>query len=861
MPITVSGAEELQAALASVTAGDTIFLEPGDYGEVFISGMTFDPPVTIASANPDDMAIIRELDVRSSDGLTFDNLFVDFVPDMDTLYHTEAVRVDDSANITISNCLLQGGDSINGIDPDSEPGTPAPNGILGYPTAKGITIVNGTDITIENCEIADFGRGITFGNVEGFNILNNYIHDTRGSPLTGGGETSDILIEGNHFSTADSWNLGGAGDHADFIHIFTLSSTETPHDNIIIRDNFFEQGDGAAILGIYLDDNGLNQGFTNVIIEDNLLHNGDTQGIRLENVDGALIQNNTLLPTTTDGTREPGIVITDGSSDIQMLNNIWSGIYGSGWDNADANNIVGSGNLDVQNSDINADNYVGNFFTNSQVIDGDLWDFAVIPGSAADGKGASFTQWGALEGETVGYIAGGAWSGLDMKVHTFEMAALIGPEGPVDLAGATITWDFGDGSTNSGALVTHEFDLVGHYTVTATIETADGQVLTVDKAVNVLTAEGVTATFENTFDDLSEIDTPFEIKGSADFVSSDYGMALKLGSSDSAVQYEGTDEMTGNPEYSMSISFSKETLDDTGRLLYFSGTGILIANEDSLYFAAKTDTGDAIQLDARDVGINDTDWHHVTMSYSSETGTATLYLDGEEVAEQTGLTGGQYTPNGQDMSVGGTFGQSFTGLMDNVSFARGAMSAEDVAYLHGTLMGIDVDPPAEDPPAEDPPAEDPPAEDPPAEDPPAEDPPAEDPPAEDPPAEDPPAEDPPAEDPPAEDPPAEDPPAEDPRAEDPPAEDPPAEDDNPRGEAPEPVVDGSGGSFISKLLDIFLSLFGLGSDDDAPARVSEATSESESAIVLEDIVPVLAPLDEALPEDEEDLEALDDLAA
>ena len=809
MAIQVSGLEDLQAALSSVAAGDTIILAPGDYGALDLVGLTFDPPVTLTSADPDNMAVISEIYMKSCDGLVLDQLMIDFVPDMETTYHDASIWMNDCANITLSNSILQGGDSINGIDPDSEPGTPAPYGVLGYPTAKGITIIGGTDITITDTEIADFGRGITFADVDGFNVTNNYIHDTRGSPMTGGDNTKDVLIEGNHFSSADSWNLGGEGDHGDFIHIFTTAKTTEPHDNIVIRDNFFEQGDGEPILGIYLDDNGLNQGFTNVVIEDNLLHNGDTQGIRLENVDGALIQNNTLLPTTTDGSREPGIVITGGSSDIQLVNNVLSGIYGPDWDNAGSNNITGSGNLYVQNGDMHGENYVGDLYVNGQIIDGNLWDFAVVPGSAADGKGASFTQWGALEGETIGYIADTAWSGLDLKVHTFEMSALIGPEGPVDLNGATISWDFGDGTTGSGSSINHEFDAVGHYQVTATIETADGQTLTVEKAVNVQTADAMSASFENTFADLSEIETPFEIVGSADFVESDYGMALSLGSASSAVLYEGTGEMTGNPEYSMSISFCKEALDDSGRLMYYSGTGVLIAGEDSLYFTAQTDTGDVIKLNVGGLEINDTEWHHVTMSYSSETGTATLYLDGEAVDEQSGLTGGQYTPNGQDLAVGGRFGGSFTGLMDNVEFARGAMSAEDVATLHGALMGVVIEPPAEDPPAEDPPAEEPPAEDPPAEEPPAEEPPAEEP-------------------------------------------------DSPRGDPRDPIESEGSSNFISQLLDIFLSIFGLGSDKGPSTKAVEQTAEAQGTTTLADVVPVTGSLDETMPEDEdEDLYEVD----
>ena len=84
----------------------------------------------------------------------------------------------------------------------------------------------------------------------------------------------------------------------------------------------FTQGEGEALLGIYLDDNLNNLGFENVVIDNNLIYNGDSQGIRLENVNGASLINNTLLQSNDELNDNPGIVLKLNSQNIAMEDNI-----------------------------------------------------------------------------------------------------------------------------------------------------------------------------------------------------------------------------------------------------------------------------------------------------------------------------------------------------------------------------------------------------------------------------------------------------------------------------------------------------------------------------------------------------------
>ena len=98
-------------------------------------------------------------------------------------------------------------------------------------------------------------------------------------------------------------------------------------------------------------------------------------------------------------------------------------------------------------------------------------------------------------------------------------------------------------------------------------------------------------------------------------------------------------------------------------------------------------------------------------------------------------------------------------------------------------------------------------------------------------------------------PPVEDPPAEDPPAEDPPVEDPPAEDPGGRGGPRDAVESDGGGFFLTDLLDMLLSIFGLGKSDDEPVSGTAAASYDT---LLDDLVPVTGMLDENLDEGYED---------
>src|ERR1051325_3643999 len=71
--ITVSDSGTLMAMLPFAQPGDTIALAPGTYAGVLISGVALHG-VTITSANPLAQAVITDVNVLNSSGITFSGL-------------------------------------------------------------------------------------------------------------------------------------------------------------------------------------------------------------------------------------------------------------------------------------------------------------------------------------------------------------------------------------------------------------------------------------------------------------------------------------------------------------------------------------------------------------------------------------------------------------------------------------------------------------------------------------------------------------------------------------------------------------------------------------------------------------------
>jgi len=370
-PANAGNVAALTAALAAATGGEVITLAPGNYGNVTLSGKAYASKVTVKS---DGGALFGRISITGGKNLCFDGITLDWFPTAATLDHHAGFTATNTEGLTLANCVFTG----------------HPHPTTNEQVGRGISVQPGKNLTLTGNDVSGFRRGILTSDVDGMRIAFNHVHDNRTSILSGGG-VSNVLIEGNHLETSRPVNFGGAGDHGDVIHYWTPTGQTAVNRNFVIRNNFMEQGDGTALLGIYLDNNNELHGFADVLIENNVLHNGSGQGIRLEDVAGGVVRNNTLLQSKGDYHDAPRIRVEAGCRDIVLRDNIVSNsTTGAAMPNAASLNIVESGT--VQLPHLTAVAAQAGKFVGLPKDNGTLADMQQVPGAFPAGVGALLTD-------------------------------------------------------------------------------------------------------------------------------------------------------------------------------------------------------------------------------------------------------------------------------------------------------------------------------------------------------------------------------------------------------------------------------------------------------------------------------------
>lgn len=309
--ISVANRAALMAALNAARGGETIILADGNYGNATFSRLNFEQPVTIKGGTFSSIAFSQ------SSGITLDDTTVNFTPSLTSTKNSQAIRVWASRDITITDAQITGGPSINGVPIDATVLDSTGN-VLGLPVGQGINISSSQRITVSSSDIALFHKGVVMAASSNIVIADNTIHDLRTTPISGS-VTSNLTITGNHTYNSTPWRYGGDGDHGDRIHIWT---GDTPIRGLVIANNKLEQGTGAPMMGIYLDDNGKGLGFIDAVISGNRLTDGHGQGVLLENVTGMVANN--ILTWSGFGTAHnnaPRFDIAKGTNDLTLSGN------------------------------------------------------------------------------------------------------------------------------------------------------------------------------------------------------------------------------------------------------------------------------------------------------------------------------------------------------------------------------------------------------------------------------------------------------------------------------------------------------------------------------------------------------------
>ncbi len=660
--IVVANASQFNSAMNSIKGGDTIVLKGGNYGNLNIS-KNFTTPVKIVSESDTNPAVFTGMVMKDSSNIKIDGVKFDYVSKSGDPLHHNPFGVFDSKNITITNSTFDGDVSKGAAAVDA-----------GFGNGRGLNVRESEGVEISNNFFTGFHRGAVFDRVTGLKVSGNEVTDmsTDGFDFS---EVQNVLVSGNHMHDFHMSALSKA--HPDFIQFFS-GKTGRPSANIKIVDNFLDQGEGIWTQSIFMRNEavdiygrGLPLFYKDITIENNVIRNGHQHGITVGQTIGLMIKNNTVITHVQgDVVSQPTINLYPKSQLVQVIDNLTNGLkitLEPGW--------VVNGNYLVQNINPVGPDYIGNIFADPfDKIGTTLDDFKFIPGSIVGtlGVGSTLSKY---VGGVSGLILNKATNSLDPLDQTFDASNLIAAGSKINLAGAKIVWDFGDGNVGTGLKATNSYDAPGVYTATLTITLANGKVISADKTVIIKNTNILDMDFTNGIIDTSTVPNALSV---------DRAKVLTLANGDKVLDLNGgkvsikTDhEFFNNSEYTFVADFKKDVGAEskTGRLAYFGGSLIVTVQADGLEALVRTSKGTHL-LKAYGLGIKDTDWHRVGVTFSGETGFAKLYLDGNEVATIGGLEGAfQPGTRAATFNIGGLYGHSFDGKIDNVSFFGDEMPA------------------------------------------------------------------------------------------------------------------------------------------------------------------------------------------
>jgi parallel beta-helix repeat protein len=240
-----------------------------------------------------------------------------------------------------------------------------------------VGVVDSNNITVKDLTITNNGQGILFDEVknsriENVIVVNNtygiYLIDSRDITLRNNNASSNekygIYVDGEYDNSIDTSNLvnGKAVHYFYDIHDQTISNLNITHltiaesDNILIKDNKVNNGDGIVLCGIedsIISDNIISGNFYGIRVcssDNNKFTNNSANMNKNNGIDIGWSNNNTLEDNHADENEQYGIKIHGHSNNNTITNNYVNANkkYGIRLSSADNNTV--SSNLAVFNT-------------------------------------------------------------------------------------------------------------------------------------------------------------------------------------------------------------------------------------------------------------------------------------------------------------------------------------------------------------------------------------------------------------------------------------------------------------------------------------------------------------------------------
>jgi hypothetical protein len=272
-------------------------------------------------------------------------------------------------------------------------------------------IRNSSEILFEGNYVNGYFQGIQFNDSKNFEVIGNEFTNLQGDGFRGGG-LQQGLIANNYMH--DFFGSNQSVNHSDMIQLWGYAAKSANHDITITDNVLIGKGDSASQSIFMRNEEFSNTGHpasgyhTNITITNNLIYNGHLNGIRVDDVKGAVIEGNTLLYNKDAGQYDgsnyhsysPSIYARN-SPDITINDNIADWIHSTMGGNIYDNQIVNHTNP-------SAANYYGKHFIGATKGDAaTLADLMLRPDSPWVGTGSSRAWPGGMDPNDP--IGSGGW--------------------------------------------------------------------------------------------------------------------------------------------------------------------------------------------------------------------------------------------------------------------------------------------------------------------------------------------------------------------------------------------------------------------------------------------------------------------
>lgn len=471
----IRNATELAAALSRASGGEVLQLAPGHYGDLVLRGRAASPvafarPVTITSLDPAARAVFGSVTLFFVQNLSFSGVDFTYVYKDGEKANASPFQMRDVSDITIERSRFTGDDARG-------TGT----GADGFATARGLFVLGGRNIRVQDNVFRNWHRAGVFGRIDGVTVSGNEVSGNRSDGFNFA-EVRDVLIERNHLH---SFRINLAtGDHPDMIQFWT-NGTKTASERIVIRDNFLDVAGGGITQSIFMRNEEVDKGraganlfYRDVRIVGNVIRNGHVHGITVGETDGLVIASNTLLQSVTPPrlmhVTVPAINIKPASVNVRVENNI-SPRYptpSAGW--------VMTNNVQIQRNFPRGKDFYNAWFVDALPMGAvPRESLQLLPGvfegrPEAGSPLLRFNDRPASPRLLIGSTTVAAGRASELR---FEVTGAFGPQGRIDLTGATYEWTLPGGATIQGAAVTHRFAAAGQHRVEVRATLRDGRAL------------------------------------------------------------------------------------------------------------------------------------------------------------------------------------------------------------------------------------------------------------------------------------------------------------------------------------------------------------------------------------------------